>query len=130
MGSSRRSVVGFALAFVLLAAGVGPALAHSSPSGSGCRLGALAPTYSYGSRVATAHNDRTGCSNSVQWLEGKLMHVQAGPLPNTNLRTETVYFAKVDTYIHPARTFTSGAVYLSLTRSATGSWYESGTSTP
>lgn len=131
MRGSTRSGLGLALAAVLFAAGVAPALAHSSPSGTGCRLGALKPTYNYQYPVSgMGHSDRTGCTNNINWVEGKLMHVQAGPLPDLNMKTITVYDVTGNVYIHPARGVQSGAVYRSLTRSSSGSSYQSSTSTP
>lgn len=131
MEGSRRSVVALALAAALFVAGIGPALAHSTPSGSGCRIGALTPTYDYHwPGVTIGHSDRTGCTSTVSWLEGKLMHVQAGPLPDLNMQTITRYSVTSNTYIHPSRQFWPGMVYRSLTRSSSGASFQSGTSTP
>jgi hypothetical protein len=122
------AVVGIATAFAaaLLGAGFAPALASETGIQAECRLVVYVPTHSGG--VATATGGRADCSTSVGWVEVKLMHVQAGPLPDTNMKT-----VKKENVVNGTWTAsnpsTSGAVYRTLTRSSTGASYQSSTST-
>lgn len=127
MRKFRTSIAALALGAAGLVVGVGlPAGAATVEPMAGCNLIAQVPTYSSGN--ATAKGGRgDSCAATVPWVEVKLMHVQAGPLPDTNMKTVQRANVKNETW-SASNPSTKGAVYRTLTRSSTGASAQSSTS--
>ncbi|WP_454299857.1 hypothetical protein [Salana multivorans] len=125
----RYGRLGAALGTVLLLAGLGvsPALAAGDVTPlAGGNLIANVPTYSGGNAQAKGGRGDS-CSGSVSWVEVKLMHVQAGPLPDMTMKTEKRLSVTNATWT-ASNPSTAGAVYRTLTRSSTGASSQSSTS--
>lgn len=121
----KASVAALGFGAALLAGvGISPALAAPNAP-QACVLVTNVPTYSSG--LANAKGGRSGCSTSVSWVEVKLMHVQAGPLPDTTMKTERRPNITNSTWT-ASNPYTSGAVYRTLVRSSTGASSQSSTS--
>ena len=122
----RKSLAAMVIGGLLtVGLGVAPAIAGTVTPLNTCVL--VANTVTYANAYAYANGGRAGCTNQVEWVEVKLMHVQAGPLPDTTIKTVRRTYVTNATW-SASNPYTSGAVYRTLTRSSTGASLQSGTS--